>query len=322
MSTPSKDYAVSLSVVIPVYNEEDNLSLLRDEIMPILEGLDRSFEIVFVDDGSRDKSGAILKTFAEDDARVRVVRFARNYGQQMANTAGLRHSRGRNVIIMDADMQTPADNIPAFLDKIKEGFDIVYGVREKVRVPLYRRLGTRMANFLICRLTGFQIPDSASGFLALDRELVEHVNRYNERSRYLSGLFAWLAYGRYAAIDVTRRPRMHGESKYNLVGLAQLVINFITVFSAGPVLIAGVAGSVLLAVAGLVSLLCLQAVLMNDMATAETTLCAAVLLAVGATELIFMGLLGTYVGRIYANARQNPSYVITDMYEHGGEASS
>ena len=315
-------YDVDLSVVIPVYNEEANLDPLRQDLIPVLEGLGCSFEVVLVDDGSRDRSPEILRGLADEDDRFRVVRFARNYGQQMANTAGLRHARGKTVVIMDADLQTPAENIPAFLEKLGEGYDIVYGVREQVSVPLYRKLGTRFANWLICRMTGFRIPDSASGFLALDRTLVENVNRYNERTRYLSGLFAWLSYGRYAAIPVTRRPRLHGESKYTFWGLARLVINFVTLFSAEPVLLAGLAGLAAWGLALLMIIPLVAAMYSGDARAAELTLDAIILMGVGGTELIFLGLVGAYIGRVYANVRQNPPYVIVDLYDHSGEVSA
>jgi polyisoprenyl-phosphate glycosyltransferase len=320
MKRANNTYDVDLSVVIPVYGEEDNLEPLRAELIPILEATGRRFEVVFVDDGSRDRSPAILRRFVDADSRLRAVFFARNYGQQMANTAGLRHARGRAVIIMDADMQTPAENIPDFLAALDEGYDIVYGVREKVAVPVYRRVGTRFANWLICRMTGFRIPDSASGFLALDRKLVANVNFYNERARYLSGLFAWLSYGRYTAISVKRRPRLHGESNYNIWTLARLVVNFVTRFSAEPLILCAYAGLALLATAPITILGYFTAILYQDWAWAEGAAYAGLLLAIGGMILLHVGLLGAYVGRIYNDVRQNPLYVIIDVYEQPSTA--
>jgi len=304
---------VELSVVLPVYNEEDNLEPVWSELIPILESTRRSFEVVFVDDGSSDGSPNILRQFAEQDPRVRIVRFARNFGQQMAHTAGLRNARGKVVIIMDADMQTPAENIPAFLARLDDKYDIVYGVREKVAAPLYRRIGTRMTNWLICRITGFEIPDSASGFLALDKRLVERVNRFNDRSRYLSGLFAWLAYGRYSAIEVTRRPRLHGESKYNFRQLAMLVLNFIALFSVRPLYLAFWAA---FGFAGLGVVLLVTVIAAAQIGTvAEAGLYAALLAFLAALQLSYLGLVGAYVGRIYGEVRQNPPYVIMDLFQ-------
>src|SRR5690606_31767299 len=228
MGNEANHYETDLSVVIPVYNEAASLEELRAELWPVLEATGERFEVLFVDDGSRDESPAILRRFVDEDPRVRVIHFARNFGQQMANTAALRHVRGRAVIIMDADLQTPAEHIPALLAKLREGYDIVYGKRQEVRGPLYRRIGTRVANYLICKMTGFEIPDSASGFLALDERLVQRVNRFSDHSRYLSGLFAWLAYGRYAWVPVTRRDRRHGRSHYSVLQLVRIVLNLIT----------------------------------------------------------------------------------------------
>lgn len=318
MTTPSPD----ISIVIPVFNEENNLDPLVDELVPVLEATARTFEIVLIDDGSTDRSVEILKERIERDARIRLVRFTNNYGQQMANTAGLRHARGRIIIIMDADLQTPPEDIPRFLEKLGEGYDIVYGVRERVKTAIHRRMGTNLAVWLINTLTGFQIPDSASGYLALDRTLVEDVNRYNERSRYLSGLFAWLSYGRFSAINVSRRPRLHGESNYTLRSLALLVINFVTLFSTVP-LRAPIAVGIVSGLLGALSLIASAAMFFaQDTLAAESLALIGFLLLVGGAELFFLGAAGTYIGRIYGDVRENPLYVIREVRDHATEITA
>lgn len=313
---------VAVSVLIPVYNEEESLHELRDELIPVLESLGEPFEVLFVDDGSTDRSPAILREFHENDPRLRVIRFARNFGQQMANTAGLRFARGRAVIIMDADLQTPAHYIPAFLSKLREGYDIVYGKRRKIRAPLYRRIGTVVANYLICKMTGFEIPDSASGFLALDEKLVRNVNRYNERSRYLSGLFAWLAYGRYAVIPVDRRTRAHGESRYRIWQLMRIVLNLLTTFSNRPLQLASCAGMGVSVLTGLVGVRWLYLLVREGWRAAEPALFVALLLGVAAMQLLALGVLGEYVGRIYGEVREQPPYVIAEVLDNGQKTPS
>lgn len=314
MGMTENQNAPDISVIIPVYNEEGNLDALRAELWPVLEGLGESFEVLFVDDGSTDGSPVILRRFAEEDPRIRVIRFARNFGQQMANTAGLRHARGCAVIIMDADLQTPAEHIPELLAKLREGYDIVYGRRERTHDPLYRRWGSRAAGFLINKTTGFRIPDSASGFVALDERLVKTVNRYNDRSRYLSGLFAWLSYGRYASIPVKRRPRFHGESKYNVFQLIKIVLNLITTWSNRPLQLVFVAGVVYTAIGLLIGLRWLQLLFTSGWAAAEPALFTLILVSLGCTILLGLGILGEYVGRIYGEVRQHPPYIIADIY--------
>lgn len=320
MSETITSPGVDVSVVIPVYNEEASLDELRQELFPVLEALGKSFEVVFVDDGSTDKSPEILRSFHEADPRVRVVRFARNFGQQMANTAGLKYARGHAVVIMDADLQTPAKHIPELLDKLAEGYDIIYGKRERIKGPLYRRIGTRIANHLICRMTGFSIPDSASGFLALDEKLVHNVNRFNDKSRYLSGLFAWLSYGRYAWVPVTRRERLHGESRYSAWQLVRIVLNFITSFSVRPLHFAFFLGFCVLGLALLLGIRWGYVLWQSGFQASELTLFSALLALVAGIQLLYLGILGEYVGRIYREVREHPPYVISHVYgadEHG-----
>lgn len=309
--------SVDVSVLIPVYNEAASLFELRDELWPVLESLGETFEVIFVDDGSTDDSPNILRRFADEDPRVRVIRFARNFGQQMATTAGLRYTQGRAVIMLDADLQTPAVHIPELLAKLREGYDIVYGKRQRIRGPLYRRIGSRAASFLINKTTGFKIPDSASGFLALDERLVQNVNRYNDRSRYLSGLFAWLSYGRYAWIPVTRRPRSHGQSNYGMFQLVRMVLNLITTWSTRPLQLVTWAAFAFTGIAFLLGARWLWRLFRNGWVAAEPALLVFVFMSLGCTILYGMGVLGEYVGRIYGEVREHPPYVIADIYGGG-----
>ncbi len=315
MDEDKKKYAVEVSVVIPICNEEENLYELRDDLFPVLKGLGKSFEVIMIDDGSVDRTPDILREMHEKDPCIRVIRFARNFGQQMATTAGLRYVRGRSVIIMDADLQTPSKHIPDLLAKLEEGNHIVYGIRTHSSGPLYRRIGTIFANFLIRKITGFNSPDGASGFLALNEELVQRVNRYNEKSRYLSGLFAWLSYGSYDCVPVSRPDRKRGKSHYGPIQLTRLVLNFITSFSVRPLHLATAAGSIIGAMSILTAMLWIYLAITNGIATAQTTLLAAVILFMAAIQLVCIGILGEYVGRTYGEVRQRPHYIIDEILE-------
>jgi undecaprenyl-phosphate 4-deoxy-4-formamido-L-arabinose transferase len=306
---------LELSVLIPVYNEEESLDELRAELFPILQDLGRTFEVVFVDDGSRDKSPEILRRFFEEDERIRVIRFVRNFGQQMATTAGLRHCHGRAVIIMDADLQSPPHHIPELLAKLDEGFDIVYGVREESTGPLYRRMGTVVANYLIGRLTGVYYPDVASGFLALKDDLVRSVNHFNQKSRYLSTLFAWLSYGRSASVAVSRRKRKYGHSHYRFWQLVRITVNLITNWSTRPLHFALWAGFAVTAAAGIVFLRWAYLLWSEGWRAGELTLYTLALMVVAATNLYALAIMSAYISRIYGEVRENPPYVIGDILE-------
>ena len=299
-----------VSIVIPVFNEEGNLEALWEELLPILEGLGESFEVVFVDDGSTDGSAAILRDLHERDERVRVIRFARNFGQQMAVTAGFHHARGEAIVLMDADLQTPPQHIPEFVEKLQAGCDVVYGKRERRVGRWYRRMGTVLANRFICSVTGFNIPDSASGFLGLNGCFVRQINRYNDRSRYLSGLFAWLSYGRYGVVPVERRERLHGESKYTIYQLVRLVITIATNFSTRPLTLPGWMAAVSGAAAVAVGTRGIALGAAGEWGLAATPLSAAWLMAMGTVCLAGAAVTGTYIGRIYSEARERPPYVV------------
>ncbi|GMV99291.1 MAG: hypothetical protein AMXMBFR84_04300 [Candidatus Hydrogenedentota bacterium] len=313
---PVSDSGVfDLSVVIPVYNEEESLYELRDELFPVLQSLGKSYEIVFVDDGSTDRSAEILREFFEANTFVRVVTFVRNFGQQMSYTAGLRYTRGQSVILMDADLQSPACHIPDVLAKLNEGFDVVYGRREKLIGPLYRRLGTRLASFLIRRLTGLNIPDSASGFLGLSRRLVVNVNKYDERARYLNGLFAYLAYGRSASVPVTRRERKYGESKYNFFKLAAIVLTFIARFSNRPLHLALWASGLIGALAVIALVVAAALAGTGRLDSAAVAFVASLVLGGNGIVLAVLGIMGDYIGRIYGEVRQQPPFLIAEVLD-------
>ena len=230
----SDEDRVGVSVVIPVYNEEESLDPLVRELLPVLEGLGETFEVVFVDDGSRDRSLQIMQGMVERDSRIRVVQLSGNFGQQWANTAGLRFARGRAVVLMDADLQQPPQYIPALLGKLREGYELVLGRRIVNRGPLYRRLGSKFAGSMIRRLTGLAISDTSSNYIAMHSDLVARVNQYNDHTRHLASIIARLSFGRCGEVNVEKRDRMYGTSKYSLPMLVRMTLNLIYSLSLAP----------------------------------------------------------------------------------------
>ncbi len=319
MEQGSQTQTPALSVVIPVYNEEQCLSPLREELLPVLERQETPFEIIFVDDGSTDGSWSVIRRFCEEDERMCAIRFIRNFGQQMALTAGLRHAKGKEVILMDADLEVPPENIPPALDKLREGYDIVFGMRPREGRSWRMRVLARLARRITHQLTGFQLPDSNSGFVALRASLVQTVSHYNELTGYLKGLFAWLAFGRHACLPVTARRRVHGRNKFDIRARFKHLVLFITGFSAKPLYLsliaAAIAGGVSLGLLAVAVILWAQ----GGWMAGEQVFYLALLTGVGSLQLFALGILGEYVGRIYLEVRKHPPYVIAEILDREAE---
>jgi glycosyltransferase involved in cell wall biosynthesis len=320
--TPPPEEAM-VSVVVPVFNEEECLPELYERLREVLRTFAPESEMLFVDDGSTDRSFAVLSAFHEADGQVRVIRFVRNFGQQMAVSAGLRNARGKIVAILDADLQTPPEELPKLVAKLREGYDIVYGVRERRHDPLWRRLGSWAMSNLLYRVIGIQIPDAASNCVALDRRLVDNLNLYNERSRYFSGLFAWLSYGRHGGVPVRHQDRAAGQSKYRLTQLVTLTLNFVCNFSTIPLRLPLYLG-VLLCLVGVVGAVVVAAELLAGYLwlPPEATAIISALAFLTGLQLFAVGLLGQYVGRIYTEVRQQPPYVVWEVLDHAHEAGT
>jgi len=305
-----------LSVVVPVYNEAENLFPLHDRLTETLGRYGKSYELLFIDDGSTDGSFESLRELYERDDTVRVIRFARNFGQQMAISAGLQSARGNVVVLLDADLQVSPEEIPKLVDKLREGYDIVYGVRAHRIGPLWRRVGSWCMSHLIYRVTRIDVPDSASGFNALDRRFVETINMFNERSRYLSGLFAWLSYGRAASVPVSHYARQAGHTKYGLTKLVGLTLNFVCNFSVLPLRFALYVGGLIVIAAGLglVWLAVDWAMCITGNANATAVLIAVIALFSG-TQLVSIGIIGEYLGRIYQEVKEQPPFVVHEVLD-------
>ncbi|MBN2307997.1 MAG: glycosyltransferase family 2 protein [Candidatus Hydrogenedentes bacterium] len=311
---------VQLSVVVPVFNERDNIDQLHDRLDGALRPRGRTYELLFIDDGSTDDSFDKLEALHERDPAVRVVRFVRNFGQQKAVAAGLRYARGDVVVLIDADLQTLPEEIPKLTDKLAEGYDIVYGIRERREDPLLRKLGSWCMSHLLYRMTGIDVPDSASGFIALDRRFVDSINLFNEKSSYFSGLFAWLSYGRWAAVPVSHQARQAGRSNYTIPKLIGLALNFVCNFSEMPLRFATYLGGgfVILGTLGLIA--CLAAhVLASAPSWAGLWALAAAMALFSGVQLLAIGVVGEYLGRVYTEVKQRPAFVVRDILDHGGD---
>ncbi len=308
---------VALTVIVPVYNEVENLENLYNRLNSVLHAMGCSHEMLFVDDGSTDGSFAGLRALHERDPSVRVVRFVRNFGQQMAISAGFNYARGEIIVLLDADLQVMPEEIPKLVEKLEEGYDIVYGVRQRRKDPLLRRIGSWCMSNLLYRITGIDHPDSASGFIALDRRFVDTIKLFNERSRYFNGLFAWLSYGRSACVLVDHAPREAGKSKYNYAQLIRLTLNFVCNFSTLPLQFAMWIGGGLMAFGMLAGM---GMLLLGLSRAFDAPLLAGLLIAVmtffTGLQLFFLGIHGEYMSRIYIEVKGRPPYVVWEGLDH------
>ena len=317
-----------LSVVVLVFNELDSIEPLHRELMGVLRALDRSFEVVYVDDGSRDGSTEQLGRLAAHDRHVRVVSFRRNFGQTAAVQAGIDHSRGEVLIFMDGDMQNDPHDIPHLLDKIDEGYDVVSGWRHNRRDSATRVLPSQVANWLIGRVTGVRLHDFGCTLKAYRREVIQDVKLYGEMHRFIP-VYADVVGSRIAEIPVNHRPRSYGKSKYSLSRTSRVMLDLITVKLLGgyptkPMYFFGFAAFGLWAVAAILAVIVLLQKLLPPYVYAHNNpllLLSVVLLIVG-VQFILMGLLAELVIRTYHESQTKPTYVVREVIESSHHATA
>lgn len=302
-----------VSVAVPVYNEEAVLPELLARLGAVLDSLPGGpHEIVLVDDGSRDRTAEILRAAAAADPRVVAVRLSRNFGHQAAISAGLDHVAGDAVVIMDGDLQDSPEAIPELLARFAEGYDVVYAMRSSRREPLWRRTAYRAFYRLIARMSDVPLPVDAGDFGVLSRRVVDLLRRAPERNRYLRGLRAWAGF-RQAGVPVARPERRAGESKYPLTRLVRLALDGIFAFSVVPIRVATGVGALGILLAFLFALYSLVAKLALDEAPRGFTALVFLIVFVAGVQLLFLGVIGEYVGRVYEEVKQRPLYVVEEV---------
>jgi undecaprenyl-phosphate 4-deoxy-4-formamido-L-arabinose transferase len=303
-----------LSVVIPVYNEEANLPELLDRVTATLAALGRPYEVVLVNDGSRDRSLPLLREAAARDPHLVVIDFNRNYGQHAAIFAGFEVSRGEIVVTLDADLQNPPEEIPKLVAKVEEGYDVVGSIRVHRQDTLLRRVASKIVNRMTAIATGVQLSDYGCMLRAYSRPVVKLLASSREISTFipvLADLFA----GRVTEIPVAHAERRHGESKYSLLSLFRLQFDLMTSFSVLPLRATMGIGVVMSIVSILIALVLIAGRLIWGQQWAVSgvfTLFALVFFFLG-VQLFAIGLLGEYVGRIYQEVRDRPRYVIRQV---------
>ncbi|HEY2161750.1 MAG TPA: glycosyltransferase family 2 protein [Solirubrobacteraceae bacterium] len=296
-----------LSVVAPVYNEEGTLEQFYSRVCAALEGL--RFELVLVDDGSSDRSPAILSELASTDPRVHVVFLSRNFGHQTALTAGLDHADGDAVVMLDADLQDPPELIPRMLDHWRDGCDVVYAVRQERDGESRFKLATaRWFYRLFDKLAQVDLVHNSGDFRLLDRRPLDALLSMRERNRFLRGMTVWVGY-RQTAVPYDRDPRYAGETKYTLSKMLRFSLDAISSFSHRPLQLATLLGFIVSTLAFIAIPVVIVLRIVGSYLPGFSSVTLAVLL-LGGIQLIAIGIIGEYVGRIYDEVKGRPLYLV------------
>jgi dolichol-phosphate mannosyltransferase len=297
-----------LSVVVPVYDEADGLQAFADALVPVLEAHARSWELIFVDDGSRDRSWHVLGTLRAVEPRILLVKLSRNFGHQLAITAGMDHATGDAVVVMDADLQDPPSVLPQMLAQWRDGFDVVYGVRETRQEGWFKRASAAVFYRLLAAMSPIAIPVDAGDFRLMSRRAVEALGQMPERARYVRGMVAWVGFPT-AAVPFQRAARHAGQTKYPLRKMLSFAADGLVSFSAVPLRIATSLGF-LMAMAALLYFFWAVAMKLFGATIQGWTSLVAVVVFIGSAQLLCLGIIGEYVGRIYDEVKGRPLYVV------------
>lgn len=302
-----------LSVVVPCFNEEEVLPETHRRLVNVLEGISAlAFELIYVDDGSRDTTLDILRGFQQADPRIRVVVLSRNFGQQMALTAGLESTSGEAVVVMDADLQDPPEVIIEMLDRWRQGVDVAYGRRTERRGETVFKRGTASIFYRILNiLADIDIPLDTGEFRLMDRTVVDMVVAMPERDRLTRGIVAWTGF-RQEAVPFDRASRAMGRTKWPLRNMLSFAVDGILSFSLAPVRLATWLGllTVGLALGGIMGAVTLR--VFTGTGAAGWTLLLLALLFLGGVQFVLIGILGEYLGRIYAEVKRRPLYLVKE----------
>ncbi len=311
--TENPDPHPIFTVVVPIYNEEETLLELLRRLTPVMHGIGETYEIILVNDGSTDGSLDILRRFAGADSRVRVINFSRNFGHQAALYAGLCRASGRAVILMDGDLQDPPEVLPRMIDLWRHDNQVVYAVRRKRKERFTKRFAYAAYYRLLQHLAYINIPLDSGDFSLLDRTVVQLLKSLPERNKFLRGLRSWAGFSQ-ASIEYERDPRYAGEPKYTFWKLVKLAVDGVVSYSYVPLRISYALGVIVSAFSFfLAAVYFLQRIFMDYYIPQGFTTLAILMLFLGGVQLLSIGLLGEYVGRIYDEVKRRPEYVEREL---------
>jgi dolichol-phosphate mannosyltransferase len=311
-----------LSIVIPCYNEEEVIKTTHARLIAVLEKITADFELIYVDDGSRDRTAELLCQLQKSDSRVRVILLSRNFGHQMATTAGIEYSIGGAVVLIDADLQDPPELIQEMVEKWSQGYDVVYGVRsERIGESAFKLWTAKAFYRLINYLSDVTIPLDTGDFRLMDRRVVKALSAMPERDRFLRGMVSWVGF-RQIPLPYQRDKRLAGVSKYPFWKMVRFASDGILSFSLVPLRLAIWFGFCALALAFLGIIYALVVRLFTSNWQPGWALLFIGILSMGGVQLIFLGVIGEYIGRIYREEKRRPLYIVREHLGFGSSISA
>lgn len=302
------------TLIIPIYNEEETIAALYGRVSALMDRLDAPSELILVNDGSRDRSLQLIRELHDRDPRVCYLSLARNFGHQIAVTAGLNYVRGRVIVILDADLQDPPELIPAMIEKWRQGYQVVYAQRTQRRKEgWFKRLTAFVFYRLLKQLADVDIPTDTGDFCLMDRQVVDLLNAMPERNRYIRGLRSWVGFPQ-TAIQFERDPRIAGDVKYTFHKSLGLAINGLVSFSKVPLRISTYVGLFAALVAIVMMLLTFYwRIAYPASPLTGLTIIVVAIFFLGAVQLLSIGILGEYIGRIYEEVNNRPLYTLSEV---------
>ena len=302
----------SISIVVPVFNEERNIQELYRRLGKVMMTLDYLYEVIFVDDGSKDKSLSVLKEIRKTDDRVKFISFSRNFGHQIAITAGMEYASGDAIIVMDADLQHPPEMLPHLIEKWEEGFEIVSTIREDVKaVGFFKKLTASVFYKLINRISHTEIQANAPDFRLLDRKVVNTLKLMKEQGRFVRGLIGWVGFNQ-TFIKFVADKRYAGTTKYSLKKMMKFALDGITAFSSFPLRIAIHLGMVATIIPLPYAIYAIYIRLFTDIAVPGWASILVAVVFLGGVQLITIGIIGEYIARIYEEVKRRPLYIVRE----------
>jgi len=312
----TKNKGIDISVIIPTFNEEDNIPEVFVQVEEVLRKTGKTFEIIFVNDGSTDQSFLrLMKLHQEYPEVVRVINFPRNFGHQLALSAGLNYCHGKAAVVMDADLQDPPSLIDAFISKWEKGADIVYGVRiDREGETFFKKFTANLFYKLLRSVTAIDIPANVGDFYLLDRKVIDVLNKLKERHRFIRGLIAWTGFKR-VGVEYVRKPRLSGTTKYSLWKMIKFSIDAMTSFSFAPLRFVSWLGAFFAAGAFFYILIVIYQKLFTNTTIVGWSSLMAVILFLGGVQLLAVGIIGEYVARIGDDVKSRPLYTVKEILE-------
>jgi len=302
----------TLSIVIPTFNEEGNIEILYSKLIETLTPLEiDEFEFVFVDDGSQDRSLELIKKLSKDDSRVKYISFSRNFGHQPALKAGLDHAKFAGVISLDADLQHPVELIPEMIEKWKNGAEVVYTKRKDVSLPWFKRTTSKLFYRIINTLSQIKLEDGVADFRLLDQKVIHALRAYKESNLFIRGLIPALGF-KQESIDYKPHKRFAGETKYSFSKMIRFALTGITSLSAKPLYFSIYFGVFFAMLAFIYGLYAIYIFAFGHEAIPGWTSIIASILLIGGIQLIMIGIIGIYLGKVFAQSKGRPNYIIAE----------